>query len=101
MTLLKSVQPPQERDKLVGADEFDPEWRSVSVDIDVDHVGHFDRAHDFARSDGNVEGVCLFIEPKLHCRFPYFHMAVMKKVWKPCDSLSRSLNRFHKSSADH
>ena len=50
MTLLESVQPPQERDKLVDADKLDPQWRSVSIDIDVDHVGHFDRAHDFARA---------------------------------------------------
>jgi len=67
MTLLKSVQPPQERDELVGADKLDPQWRSIRVDIDVDHVGHFDRVHDFARSDGNVECVCLFIKPKLQC----------------------------------
>ena len=67
MTLLKRVQPPQERDKFVSTYELDPEWRSISVDIDVDHVGHFDRAHDVARSDGNLECVCLFIEPKLHC----------------------------------
>src|SRR5215213_3657876 len=90
MTLLKGVQPPQERDKLVRADKLDPQRRSICTDIDVNHVGHFNRAHHFARRDGNVECVCLFIEPKLHCCFTYFHMAVMMKVWGPCGPSPRS-----------
>ena len=90
MTLLESVQPSQERDKLVGADKLDPQRRSISVNIDVDHVGHFDRANHFARSDGYVECVCLFVEPKLHCRFTYFHLAMMMKAYGPRGPLPRS-----------
>jgi hypothetical protein len=66
LALLECVQSPEERHKLIRADELDPERCPGHVDVNVDHIRQLNRARNFPGTDSNVERIGVFADAQLH-----------------------------------
>lgn len=64
--LRRHVQPSpasaEERQELVGIQDFEPERLTLRIDVDKDHGRQFDRARNLTLIEAEIQGVHIFVE---------------------------------------